>query len=186
MTRTALALVLALLPMSADGAVLHTSLPAHFSAPRATAGARVRGHDRPRVRAHRAPPRTRGRRPPPSTAPGDRQTVAPQLVHVHDGDTFYVGGETFRLRGIDTPELGQPRAHEARRRLLELLHAGPVTIVRRAEDVYGRAVADVFVGGRDVARILNAEGYAKPRAPTARVYRSLDIFARRVAWDARR
>jgi endonuclease YncB( thermonuclease family) len=101
---------------------------------------------------------------PPAWA-GSRQTVAPQLIHVYDGDTFYVGVETIRLRGIDTPELGEPRAYEAKRRLIELLHAGPVTIVRRAEDVYGRIVADVYVGGRNVATVLRAEGYAKPRAP---------------------
>jgi endonuclease YncB( thermonuclease family) len=97
-----------------------------------------------------------------------RQTVSPESIHVHDGDTFYVGAETIRLRGIDTPELGQPLAATATRRLIALLHAGPVTIVPRAEDVYGRTVADVYVGGRDVAQILRAEGYAKPRPPRLR------------------
>ena len=87
---------------------------------------------------------------------------------MHDGDTFYVGAETIRLRGIDTPELGQPLASAATRRLIALLHAGPVTIVPRAEDVYGRTVADVYVGGRDVAQVLRAEGYAKPRPPRLR------------------
>jgi endonuclease YncB( thermonuclease family) len=94
--------------------------------------------------------------------------VAPETIHVHDGDTFYVGPDAFRLRGIDTPELGQPRAEAARQRLLALLRAGPVTLVRKAEDVYGRVVADVYVGGRNVARILRQEGYAKPRIPRRR------------------
>jgi endonuclease YncB( thermonuclease family) len=31
--------------------------------------------------------------------------------------------------------------------------------------VYGRIVSDVYVSGRDVATVLRAEGYAKPRAP---------------------
>jgi endonuclease YncB( thermonuclease family) len=97
--------------------------------------------------------------------PGERQTVAPQHIHVHDGDTFYVGADAIRLRGIDVPELGQPRAYDARRRLIALLRSGPVTIVRRAEDVYGRIVADVYVGGRDIARVLRDEGYEKPRLP---------------------
>lgn len=92
-----------------------------------------------------------------------RQTLAPETIHVHDGDTFYVGALAFRLRGIDTPELGQPRGAAARHRLRELLRAGPVTIVRRTEDVYGRTLVDVYVGGRDVAAVLGAEGYAKPR-----------------------
>jgi endonuclease YncB( thermonuclease family) len=117
-----------------------------------------------------------------------RRVVAPDAIHVHDGDTFYVGPDTFRLRGIDTPELGEPRADAARRRLRALLRSGPVTIVRRAEDVYGRIVADVYVGGRNVALILWAEGYAKPRAPSPRrrAYRSLDIPATRTAEDAHR
>ena len=97
-----------------------------------------------------------------------RQTVAPDVIHVHDGDTFYVGADAFRLRGIDTPELGQPGADAARRRFIALLRSGPVTIVRRVEDVYGRIVVDVYVGGRNVASILRAEGYAKPRPPAAR------------------
>ena len=101
------------------------------------------------------------------------QLVAPGAIRVHDGDTFSVGATTFRLCGIDAPELGQPGSWDARRRLAALLRAGPVTIVRRAQDVYGRIVADVYVGGRNVAHVLCAEGHAKravghakPRAPT--------------------
>lgn len=91
-----------------------------------------------------------------------RHVVSPLTIRVWDGDTFYTGGETIRLRGIDTPELGQPRSRQAARRLGELLRAGPVTIVPRAEDVYGRTVAKVYVGGRDVAAVLRREGFAKP------------------------
>lgn len=92
-----------------------------------------------------------------------RHVVPPGAIHVHDGDTFYVGAETIRLRGIDTPELGHPKAAEATRRLIALLSSAPVTIVPRAEDVYGRTVADVYVAGRDVAGILRQEGFEKPR-----------------------
>src|SRR6266542_6798713 len=65
-------------------------------------------------------------------------TVAPSAIRVHDGDTFYVGAEAIRLRGIDTPELGEPKSRQARDRLADLLRQGPVTIVPRAQDVYGR------------------------------------------------
>ncbi len=85
------------------------------------------------------------------------------MIRVHDGDTFYVGPEKIRLRGIDTPELGAPRSRMATRRLVGLLREGPVTIVPRAEDVYGRIVADVYVRGHDVSRVLRREGLAKPR-----------------------
>ena len=174
MTRTILALALTLLPVSGDAAMLRTPLPRHVPTPR-DAAPRVGARREPRLRAPRRPVPPRVRASPrglraaarPAWA-GDRQTVAPSLIHVHDGDTFYVGAEAIRLRGIDTPELGRPRASEAKRRLIEMLHGGPVTIVRRAEDVYGRIVADVYVGGRDVAGVLRAEGYEKPRAPPRR------------------
>jgi endonuclease YncB( thermonuclease family) len=90
------------------------------------------------------------------------QTVSAWAIRVHDGDTFSVGLVKIRLRGIDAPELGAPLGRVARRRLAEILGAGPVTIVPRAEDVYGRVVADVYVGGHDVADILRREGLAKP------------------------
>ena len=96
-----------------------------------------------------------------------RHTVAPSSIRVHDGDTFYTGGEAIRLRGIDTPELGRPKSRLATSRLLRLLREGPVTIVPRAEDVYGRTVADVFVHGRDVAAELRREGFEKPEAESA-------------------
>ena len=88
--------------------------------------------------------------------------VAPGSIHVHDGDTFYVGAEAIRLRGVDTPELGQPKSAAATRRLIQLLHSGPVTIVPRAEDVYGRTVADVYAAGQNVADVLRREGFQKP------------------------
>jgi len=91
------------------------------------------------------------------------RTVPPSAIRVHDGDTFSVGTEKFRLRGIDTPELGMRQSWMATRRLAELLSLGPVTIVPRAEDAYGRIVADVYVHGHDVARVLKREGFAKPR-----------------------
>lgn len=112
-----------------------------------------------RPHSHGAAPRGR----PAHSTVLRRQAVAPGTVHVHDGDTFYSGAETIRVHGIDTPELGQPRATAAKWRLIQLLHSGPVTIVPRAEDVYGRTVADVYVGGRNIADVLRREGFEKPR-----------------------
>jgi len=92
--------------------------------------------------------------------------VPPMVIRVYDGDTFRVGfrggGETIRLRGIDTPEVGEPGSAAASWRLAQLLGAGPVTIAPHAQDVYCRTVADVFVAGERVADILRREGHAKP------------------------
>lgn len=90
--------------------------------------------------------------------------VSPAVIRVWDGDTFYAGDETVRLRDVDAPELGSPGAYAAARRLRELLRQGPVTIVPRAEDAYGRTVADVYVGGRNVAAVLAAEGFVTVRS----------------------
>jgi endonuclease YncB( thermonuclease family) len=75
-----------------------------------------------------------------------------------------MGPDRIRLRGIDTPELNEPGGLAARQRLEELLKQGPLRIVPHGQDIYGRTVADIFVDGRNVAEILNAEGYAKPRS----------------------
>jgi endonuclease YncB( thermonuclease family) len=104
--------------------------------------------------------RERARRP--ARPLGPPHTVAASTIRVHDGDTFYTGVETIRLRGIDTPELGRPGGRAAAIRLAELLREGPVTIVPRAEDVYGRTVADVYVRGQNVADVLRREGFGKP------------------------
>jgi endonuclease YncB( thermonuclease family) len=86
-------------------------------------------------------------------------------IRIHDGDTFSFGAETVRLRAIDTPEFRRPWARAATRRLATLLGSGMVTIVPRAEDVYGRVVADVYVGGQDVARLLRLEGFDTRSGP---------------------
>jgi endonuclease YncB( thermonuclease family) len=44
-----------------------------------------------------------------------------------------------------------------------VLASGPITVVPRREDIYGRTVADVYVGGRNVADVLRADGFDKPR-----------------------
>jgi micrococcal nuclease len=87
-----------------------------------------------------------------------------QPIIAIDGDTIRYGSDRIRLAGIDTPELGEPGGLAAKQRLEELLRSGPVRIVRRGKDVYGRLVADVFVNGQNVAEILIQEGYSKPHA----------------------
>ena len=78
-----------------------------------------------------------------------------------DGDTFDAGGVRYRLNGIDTPELYEPLGPQARERLQQLLGMGPVTVYPVARDVYGRIIADVVVGGLNLAQVLRTEGYAK-------------------------
>jgi endonuclease YncB( thermonuclease family) len=99
------------------------------------------------------------RHPAPPVNPARGGGVVADAIRVIDGDTFAVGRQRFRLRGVDTPERGDPRWLLAARRLDVLLRAGPLTVVRHGEDVYGRTLVDVYVGAHDVAAILRRDGF---------------------------
>ena len=89
---------------------------------------------------------------------------------VVDGDTFYFGRDKVRIAGIDAPETHPPRcAAEARigeaatHRLRDLLNSGEIILSRidRAEDINGRNLRHVAVGGADVGAVLISEGLAR-------------------------
>ena len=92
---------------------------------------------------------------------------------VVDGDTFYFGRDKVRIAGIDAPETHPPRcASEARlgkaatHRLRDLLNSGQVTLtsIDRDEDIYGRKLRNVAVGGADVGAALIGAGLARDYA----------------------
>lgn len=102
-------------------------------------------------------------------------------IYVIDGDTIVVGREHVRIVGIDAPETRQARCDAelrlglaAKARVVALLReaCGPLpqanagrclTIQRQpAPDRYGRTLARIGVGGRDLATQLIAEGLARP------------------------
>lgn len=98
---------------------------------------------------------------------------ASAATRVVDGDTIVIGRENIRLLNIDAPELRHAHcdaekrlALVAKRRLGELMEEGPARIVRgdgkRMKDRYGRTLAHVIVGGRDVGEVLVEEGLARP------------------------
>lgn len=89
---------------------------------------------------------------------------------VVDGDTFYHGAAKIRIANIDAPETHPPRcAAEARLgkaatdRLRDLLNAGDIRLssIDRDEDIYGRKLRTVAVGGADVGETLVGEGLAR-------------------------
>lgn len=93
-----------------------------------------------------------------------------RVRYVTDGDTFRLAsGERIRIAGIDAPEsrkrqakcsaeiaLGKAAAAHARR----LLDGQVVSLVRIGRS-YDRTVAEVRLGGRDVAGQLVAAGVAR-------------------------
>lgn len=89
---------------------------------------------------------------------------------VHDGDTLALGPVRVRLHGIDAPELDQTCTHPdgtlwpcgraARDRLAELAASRDFGCRAHERDAYGRLVGTCFADGRDVNRLMVAEGYA--------------------------
>lgn len=86
------------------------------------------------------------------------------VEEVYDGDSFRVSGwhlngregTGVRIADSDAPERGEPGYEEAKRRLTSLILGKHVGLDSKAIDVYGRLVADVYVGGQNVVDILTA------------------------------
>ena len=76
-----------------------------------------------------------------------------------DGDTIRCGSERVRLLGIDAPEIhGCPSYRqcvqgdgEASRKSLQAMMGGRISVQRVGQDRYGRTLAQVYAGGRNVA-----------------------------------
>jgi endonuclease YncB( thermonuclease family) len=80
-----------------------------------------------------------------------------------DGDTFAVGAERFRIRGINAPETTEVGWFSASQRLDLLLREGPVLVIPYGQDTYGRTLAEVYVNNRNIAEVMKEEGYDKQR-----------------------
>ena len=110
--------------------------------------------------------------------------------HVYDGDTLLLlsrkeGSVKIRLYGIDAPEAdGQPYGGAARRVLMYKVLGRVVDADIRERDRYGRAVAVLRLGGRDINAEMVSEGMAWAyrqylSGPYASDYIRLEELARR-------
>jgi endonuclease YncB( thermonuclease family) len=86
-----------------------------------------------------------------------------------DGDSLNIGGERFRLFGIDSVELHQTCNREEKQwqcgedataALRNLVNGKAVNCNQRDRDPYGRVVATCTVDGRDIAEQMVSMGYA--------------------------
>lgn len=88
------------------------------------------------------------------------------VTSVVDGDTLWVRrtpgepGIEIRLEGIDAPETCQRWGAHSRDALRQLLLGRRVVVDERARDAYGRVLARLTVGGRDVGAWLVLNGHA--------------------------
>jgi micrococcal nuclease len=88
---------------------------------------------------------------------------------VIDGDTIRCGDERIRLSGIDAPETSACRpgrrcvegdGQASRRALAALIDGKRFTIRRLGKDRWGRTIASLYVGGKNVACSMLASGQA--------------------------
>jgi endonuclease YncB( thermonuclease family) len=103
------------------------------------------------------------------------RAVVKRVVRIYDGDTFYVDiwnypsiiGENIpiRIKGIDAPEIkGKDKiwGYKAALFLAEKLVKAEYIELRNMErGKYFRIVADVFVDGEDLAKIMLRKGLVK-------------------------
>lgn len=82
--------------------------------------------------------------------------------YVQDGDTFKLPDNKTRVRlwGIDAPEKGQAYADESRARLKELCEGKAVRLEIKDTDQYGRKVAVVWMGKKNINLQMVKEGLA--------------------------
>jgi micrococcal nuclease len=93
-----------------------------------------------------------------------------RITCVVDGDTFWYLGRKIRIADINAPEVSRPGcareaalAAAAKRRLTQLLNAGPFTLAieGREMDRYGRELRVVRRGGISLGIQLEHEGLAE-------------------------
>ena len=89
-----------------------------------------------------------------------------KVSHVTDGDTLWVqldrGGPPRKLRidGIDAPEICQPGGEASRNALAQRVLNQRVQVSVRRNDMYGRGLARIQLGGRDVGGLMVSTGQA--------------------------
>jgi endonuclease YncB( thermonuclease family) len=86
-----------------------------------------------------------------------------------DGDTIEIGGETFRLSGVDALEFNQtcsrdgatwPCGREAARALAGHIRGRTLTCLPEGKDRYGRTLARCAIAGADIGEWLVENGLA--------------------------
>jgi micrococcal nuclease len=98
-------------------------------------------------------------------APAPGVDFAARVVSVADGDTVTVVTQRgivlkVRLANVDAPEKRQPFGFEARRTLSDMVEGREVRVRPADTDRYGRTVAVLSLGGREVNRHMVEVGAA--------------------------
>jgi len=80
-----------------------------------------------------------------------------KVTRVIDGDTFRTSSRkhSVRLANTNAPEKGAKGGAKATQKLKTLIQGKKVEVKTVARDVYGRAVANVKVGGKSVNKAVS-------------------------------
>ena len=92
------------------------------------------------------------------------EVLSGRVTKVVDGDTLHLrvdgNQHVIRLHEIDAPELVQPWGRQARRALSKKVFRKNVVVEVSTTDAYGRLVGKVWLGERDINRVMVWEGHA--------------------------
>jgi endonuclease YncB( thermonuclease family) len=99
------------------------------------------------------------------SAGAQQQTITGKVVGVSDGDTLTVLDASNQqhkigLLGIDAPESNQVFGSRAKQSLSDLVFGKTVTVTSEAKDMYGRALGDVTLDGRNINLEQVRRGFA--------------------------
>jgi endonuclease YncB( thermonuclease family) len=106
--------------------------------------------------------------PPPQSAnkttPNNLNTYQAKVISITDGDTIILRADNtnvkVRLAQIDAPELGQPWGQKSRQVLSGLVAGKTVSVTPTGQDRYGRAIANINLGERNINKDMVAKGAA--------------------------
>lgn len=81
-----------------------------------------------------------------------------RVTRVIDGDTFMTSSrkKPVRLANYDAPERGERGYQRSKQALTGMISGKTVSVDVKAHDVYGRAVAQVKVGGHSVSAAMRS------------------------------
>ena len=120
---------------------------------------------------------------PPATSQYD---VSCRIVGVTDGDTatcLTADKQQIKIRmdQIDAPEIGQDFGSASKRALSDMIYGKEVELDTKEQDKYGRTVAEIYVDGQNVNKMMVALGMAWAYREYMRdaEYETLETQARR-------